>query len=784
MLVKGDEEMSYDNREAQTKNSPIVKRGVAVLGIVVICMIVCVVKLLFLTSTSYGEKWRGVAEDIQTKDQQITASRGTIYDCNMEVLAQSASTKTISVDPSLITVNTTGEDGKVTQGNIDVLVNGLAEILDLDSAELRETLLSYKESGKRYYKVMSQVENNKIEELEEYIEAKANIKDEKGNNIGIDISSVITYTSDSKRYYPKNELASTLIGFTNGDGEGVYGIEAYYNDTLKGVNGRKISKTTSRWVDLPDSEAQEYAVSNGQNLVLTLDSEIQKILQDALKSSLEETNAKGVYGIVMNTKTGAILAAANLPDYDPNSPSEILYPSLVEYFKENGKNSEKENPETTAQQDQWNNKSFSEFYYPGSVYKVFLVAGALEEGVITENTTYNCTGTITYKDETKKDAYTTGHGLETPETLLVNSCNCFSVKVGLEMGVDLFFKYFEAFGFTEKTGIDVAGEGSPSNYTYVDPDVSFTYADLMSASFGQANTVTPLQVITAISAIGNGGKLMTPYVVAKTTDSNGNTVSETTPTVKRQVVSESTAATVASYMRSVVKSGTGKNANVPGYKVAGKTGTSEKVDSKKEDGTYEHIASFAGFAPYDDPEISVIIVIDAPQSAQYYGSEIATPVAYEVIEKTLEYMGVEPEYDDDEIASMTVETPDCVGQSAEDIEEKLEDEGFTVKVIGSGETVLTQTPEAGKSIYSNGYIALYTDTDTASQKVKVPDFTGLSVKETMNVAKMYGLNVKISGASTDTSGVAAYKQDRDAETEVDIGTVITVSFRTTGGTAD
>lgn len=777
--------MSYNNRSKLDRNSLTAKRGVIVFFLISgLLMFICLFKLFFLTSTSYGDTWRGLAEDILTKDQTLTAQRGTIYDCNMEVLAQSADTKEVSIDPSLVTEDSVDSAGKKKEGNINVLVNGLSKILGLDSDELRETILSYKNAGKRYYKIASQVENDKIEEIKAYITAKKNEKDSEGNNIGIDISNVVIYTSDSKRYYPKNELASTLLGFTNGDGEGVYGIEAYYNDILKGVDGRKISKTTSRWVDLPDSEVQEYQVNDGQNLVLTLDSEIQTILQDALKSSLEETNAKGVYGIVMNTKTGAILAAANLPDYDPNSPSNILYPSLVEYFKENGKESEKANPETTAQQDQWNNKSFSEFYYPGSVYKVFLVAGALEEGVITENTTYNCTGTITYKDETKKDAYTTGHGLETPETLLVNSCNCFSVEVGLKMGIDLFFKYFEAFGFTEQTGIDVAGEGSPSNYTYVDPDVSFTYADLMSASFGQANTVTPLQVITAVSAIGNGGKLMTPYVVAKTTDSNGNTVSETTPTVKRQVISESTAATVASYMRSVVKSGTGKNANVPGYKVAGKTGTSEKVDSKKEDGTYEHIASFAGFAPYDDPEISVIIVIDAPQSEQYYGSEIATPVAYEVFEKTLEYLGVEPEYDDDEIASMTVETPDCVGQSVEDIEEKLESEGFTVKVIGSGETVLTQTPEAGKSIYSNGYIALYTDTDTASQKVKVPDFTGLSVKETMNVAEMYGLNVKISGASTDTSGVAAYKQDKDAETEVDIGTVITVSFRTTGGTAD
>ncbi len=773
------------NESAHNRNSLMSKRGVIIFCMLCgFCMFLCAFKLFLLTSTPYGDTWRGVAEAVQTKDQQITAGRGTIYDRNMEILAQSAFTKEISVDPSLITVNSVDKDGKMTEGNINVLVNGLAEILGLDSEKLRETLLSYKESGKRYYKIASQVENDKIEELEAYIEAKKNVKDAEGNNIGIDISDVIMYTSDSKRYYPKNELASTLLGFTNGEGEGVYGIEAYYNDTLKGVNGRKISKTTSRWVDLPDSEVQMYDVSDGYNLVLTLDSEIQTILQDALKSSLEETNAKGVYGIVMNTKTGAILAAANLPDYNPNSPSEILYPSLVEYFKNNGKEEEKANSETTAQQDQWNNKSFSEFYYPGSVYKVFLVAGALEEGVITENTTYNCTGTITYKDETKKDAYTTGHGIETPETLLVNSCNCFSVDVGLKMGAELFFKYYEAFGFTEKTGIDVAGEGSPSNYTYIDPDVSFTYADLMSVSFGQSNKVTPLQVITAISSIGNGGKLMTPYVVEKITDSNGNTVSETTPTVKRQVISEETAATVASYMRSVVKSGTGKNANVPGYKVAGKTGTSEKVDSRKEDGTYEHIASFSGFAPYDDPEISVIIVIDAPQSAQYYGSEIATPVAYEVIEKTLEYLGVEPEYDDEEIASMTVETPDCVGQSVETVKEQLEGEGFTVKVIGSGETVLTQTPEAGKNIYSNGYIALYTDTDTASQKVKVPDFTGLSVKETMNVAKMYGLNVKISGASTDTSGVAAYKQDKDAEIEVDIGTVITVSFRTTGGTAD
>ena len=349
------------------------------------------------------------------------------------------------------------------------------------------------------------------------------------------------------------------------------------------------------------------------------------------------------------------------------------------------------------------------------------------------------------------------------------------------MGVDTYFKYFQAFGFTEKTGVDLAGESTPRvGVTYHDPEVSFSYSDLCSASFGQSIALTPLQVVTAISAIGNGGKLMQPYVVAKQVDADGNTVSETQPTVKRQVVSEATAKKVASWMEKVVSDGTGKNAYVAGYHVCGKTGTSEKLGSSED----AYIGSFSGFAPLEDPEISVVIIIDEPQGGTYSGGVVAAPVAGQVIEKTLQYLGVEPTYSEDEVSLLTTSVPDLVGKTTSDAKTSLSDTDYTVKVIGNGSTVISQSPESGYPTSENGVIILYTEQDAERETVTVPDFTGLTISQANKLALSRGLNIKISGSISGESDILAYKQDVASGTQTDAGTVINVYFRTTSGVSD
>lgn len=749
--------MAVKRKDGMSKNSLTAKRGVILLFLfTVILMGACILRIGYL-SVIKGEEYREKAEQQQLSVSSLNASRGTIYDCNMNVLAQSASVWLVYVNPS-----------KIDEANKADVVNGLGDILGVDKETLSASI--DKNSSYGYLKVKSQIEYAQKSALEDYISENG-------------LVNVICIDPDVKRYYPNASLASTVLGFTGTDGDGLYGLEYYYNDILTGTDGRIVTALDGKQNELMDAYEIVYEADEGVNLKLTVDSEIQTILEEALTSAIKETGAENVYGIVMNTQTGAILAMANLPDYDPNNPSKITSEEVLAEIEAAQTDEEKDKLTSNARYSQWKNKSIADFYVPGSVFKVFLVSAGLEEGVITDNTTYTCYGTISTAGRTIKDYNPTGHGLETPRKLLVNSCNTFSVSVGQMIGTSLFYKYYEAFGFTEKTGIDLSGEGTPvAGVTYYSPDISFSLSDLASASFGQGNSVTPLQIITAISAIGNGGYLMTPYIVEQTLDADGNVLSETAPTVKRQVISESTASLVADYMKDVVntKSGTGKNAYVAGYSVAGKTGTSEKLSA----GEGVYIASFAGFAPYDDPVISVVIIIDEPKGANYSGGAIAAPVAGEVFEKTLKYLGVEPTYTEAELAGMTVQTPDVTGKALASAQKELESEGYTVRVIGDGSSVISQSPEAGRATPANGVIVLYTQSDLKKETAIVPDFTGLTVSQANKLAVSRGLNIKISGSSATSSEVVAYRQETASGTEVEQGSVITVYFKTTVGVGD
>ena len=753
-------------QQEMRRGSGTAKRGVFLFFVMMIAILgVCFGRIAYIVIVK-GDEYREKAENQQLSDTVIPAARGTIYDRNMNILAQSANAWIVCVNPS-----------KVTDNNRDKVLDLLCEYLGEDRAALAQKISD--NAGYRYLRIKSKVEHNVKQPLMEAIAAADEAAEKADQYLGL--SQAIFTDSDTKRYYPNGSLASTIIGFTGTDGNGLYGLENLYDETLKGTDGRMVTAKDGRQVKVDNAYETTYEAKPGANLVLTIDSEIQTILESALETALRDNNALNVYGIVMETKTGALLAVANLPDYDPNTPYEILYPELTEYFAENGTEKEKEDPVAAARMEQWKNKSIADFYYPGSVYKVFLVSGAYEEGVIDENTSYTCYGTITVRDRTIKDFNPTGHGTETPCTLLVNSCNCFSVYVGQQMGAEMYYKYFQGFGFAERTGVDLSGESTPMvDVTYHDPDVSFTYSDLASASFGQSISVTPLQVVTAISAIGNGGYLMQPYVVERELDSRGNAVKITEPQVKRQVISKETAATVAGWMEEVVNDGTGKNAYVAGYRVAGKTGTSEKLGVAED----AYIASFSGFAPADDPEISVVIIIDDPKGDSYSGGVIAAPIAGEVIEKTLQYLGVEPTYSGSDAESMTIAAPQLVGLSVEEARSKLQDYDYTYRIVGEGGAIVSQMPEAGRFTPVNGVMVLYTEQVSERESTVVPDFTGLTIYQANRLAVENDLNLRIAGSNADESSVVAYKQEIAPNTKVECGAIVTVTFRTTSGIHD
>lgn len=737
---------TYQNNKSETA-----RRGVyLLLFFAVVCLGACVLRIGYLTLIK-GDAYKSKAEAQQLSVKTLDATRGTIYDSKMNVLAQSASVWLVYVNPS-----------KVDDENRQKVIDGLVNVLHLDREEIAAKLKANENYG--YLKVKGQIEYAEKSALSDYITDN-------------ELYGVINIDPDTKRYYPNGDLASTVIGFTGNDGNGLYGIEYYYDEELTGTNGRIVTAKDGKQMELKNSFETTYDAVQGTNLVLTIDSEIQTILENALKTAIAENGATNVYGIVMDPQTGAVLAQANFPDYDPNDPYTIhdaATQAELDLIKDEG---EKQNAITEARFSQWKNKSISDFYEPGSVFKVFLVSGAMEEGVIDENTSYYCEGTVNIVDRTIKDYNPVGHGYETPKTLLVNSCNTFSVYVGQKMGVDLFYKYYDAFGFTEKTGIDLAGEGVPvANITYHSPEISFSTSDLASSSFGQSISVTPLQIITAVSAIGNGGKLMTPYIVAKKLDNAGNIIQETKPTVKRQVISEKTAATVASYMEEVVNSGTGTNAYVAGYHVAGKTGTSEKLTSKD----VVYLASFAGFAPREDPKVAVVIVIDEPSGDSYSGGVIASPIAGEVIEKTLRYLGIEPSLSEEEMTSMTANAPDVIGMTVAEAERAVRAQKFSVRVLGNGDKVIDQVPEADRRMPVNGVVVLYTEDENYDEYAEVPDFTGLTMWQANQLAVSSGLNLKISGGSYNGTDSVAYKQEYDPGDEVFYGSTITVYFSAKG----
>ncbi len=702
-----------------------------------------------------AEKFKVYAESGQLSDTELPADRGVIYDSNMEVLAESASAWLVFVNPSQIE----DKDQRV------LISKGLAKILKDENLTWKDIYNKIGNKNYGYVKIKGKIEYNTKTKIQEFINEE-------------NLYGKVCIDPDTKRYYPYGNFASTVIGMTNVDSEGRMGIELKYNDILTGVPGRIITARDGHSDLMETNYETKFDAEQGTSLVLSLDKTIQHYLEKGLYQAVIDNEATSAYGIVMDVNTGAVLAMATMPDYDLNNPSVITDKEVLKKLSK----IKDEEEYALAYNEQvymmWRNKVVSDTYEPGSVFKIFTAAAGLEEGVVTPDFTYNCTGGIQVADNRIHCHKREGHGVQTVTQGLVNSCNPLYITIGQKLGTERFYKYFEAFGFTETTKLDLPAEANPvAGVTYHEKR-KMGLPQLSSSAFGQTFQVSAIQMITAVSAIANGGKLMEPYVVAKQLDQAGNTIYERTPTVKRQVISESTAKTVLGMMEQVVDGGTGRNAYIPGYRVAGKTGTSEKLTV---DG--EYIASFVGCAPADDPQIAVLIIIDEPQVDNHGGGAIAAPVAGVVIEETLKYMNVEPVYSDEELAKLNASTPDVNGMTVSAAKATLSKLNFNARVVGDGEKVVSQYPAKDQSIPLGGVVILYTEAGSSSTTSTVPELTGLTISEANQRAINSGYNIKVAGATFDGQ-VVSYRQSIEKGAKAELGSTITVYFKATSGVED
>lgn len=714
-----------------------------------------------------SEQYKEQAEKNQLHDTEVSAERGIIYDANGTVLAKSASVWKVYIRPNRID----NEDFK------NDLCRKLSEITGIEIESIKDKA---DKSGYAYLVVKRQIELEEKKAIADLLEKCYTCivleENEDGTlkNVEKDIyySSVIGLDPDVKRYYPYSTLASNVIGFTGTDDIGRSGVELKYDTTLTGTPGRIITAQNGKSDVMSQEFETYYDATQGTSLVLTIDEVIQRYLEDSLEQAYVDSKGAGAYGIVMDVNTGAIKAMASMPDYDLNAPQTLSEKEQADL--------EEEYPEDIAARNQarnnllyskWRNFIVSDSYEPGSVFKTVTAAAILEENIATPETTFTCTGKVQVEDRTMRCHKRIGHGFQTFTQGLMNSCNPFFITYGQKLGSEKFYEYFEAFGFTEKTGIDLPAESSPvAGVTYHSLN-SMGIVELSSSCFGQSFQVTPIQMVTALACIANGGKLMTPYLVAKQLDQTGNVISETQPKVRRQVISEETANTVAEMMEAVVSIGTGKNAYVSGYRVAGKTGTSQKLGKK---GSY--VSSFGCFAPANDAEIAVLILIDEPVG-QINGGQICAPVAAQVIEKTLEYMNVERQYTDKELELLDVTAPNFIGQSVGEAKSQLKQNGMEVKVVGKGETVTAQMPAYNQTMPQNGVMVLYTEAEAERLTVTVPDLRMMTVSQANKYALAAGLNIKISGNALNAGELVSYDQSYEPGEEVEYGKTITVYFK-------
>ncbi len=712
-------------------------------------MIIFCFALIFLTGrvawlqTVDGAFLKKAATQQQTRDNVITSKRGTIYDRNNKELAVSASVEMVTVSPNEIK----------KAGSAELVAKELAEILSLSYDDV------YKKVTKNsaYEIIKRKVESEQTDQIR-----KLKTDDETKKAF-----AGVSLEEDTKRYYPYGSFASHVLGFTGTDNQGLYGVENAYDDELSGVSGRVISVKNAVGVDMPYKYEQKFDSQDGYNIVLTIDETIQHFAEKHLEQAYEENlPAKGAFAIVIAPKTGEILAMATKPDFDLNSPYEITSEEVLSSIA-----ALPEDEQTKARNDAlyslWKNKAVTDTYEPGSVFKILTYAMALEEGVVSINDTFNCSGGLVVGPHTIHCWKTAGHGHETLKQGLQNSCNPVLMELGSRLGVDNFRRYFSLFGMNSKTGFDLVGETSGVFFA----EGAMHEVELATSSFGQTFQVTPLQLAAAISAVVNGGNLYKPHIVKALTDENGAVVKSFEPELVRKIVSEQTSEIMRDFMEGVVTEGTGKSAKVEGYRIGGKTGTSEKQPR----GEHKYVASFLGVAPADDPELLCIVAIDEPTGELYQGSQIAAPVVRNILEDTLRYMGFEKKLEGDELVAMQSNVPEIRGFGTVEATKQLKDEGFDVRVVGEGEIVQQQLPKPGATLAKGSTVIIYTD-DSEVAKAVVPDVVGMRLSDARRALANAGLNIEVLGAAEDSASSPASKQDPPAGTEVSPATTVRVEF--------
>ncbi len=732
---------------------------VVIIPILIFTAYVCYV--LFNTAIVKAEYYRSKANTQQLDSFVINANRGTIYDTNNKILAQSSTVWTVIISP--------GDINKNEPEKRELIVKTLSDILDVDYDKLNKASLNF---DNRYYIVKNKVEKPEVDKISEFMAE---------NELN---SFSIVLSEDSKRYYPNDTLAASIIGFTNYDNKGVYGIEAYYDEYLQGIDGRVVTAKDASGNAMPYDYETRYDATNGNSLVLTLDSVLQHYLEKNLDATVSQHKvANRATGIIMNCKTGAILAMATSPGFNLNSPAslsdsdEAKLTEMEEALKEAGLTEEEidnqiSEKESVYRETQWKNKAITELYYPGSVFKVITCASALEEELVNLNSTFYCPGVVTVADTRIHCWSTGGHGTLTLQEAITKSCNPAFIEIGQMLGVHKFSSYFESFGFTQKTGIDLPGEAGS---LYV-PESRMGPVELASSSFGQTNKITPIQMICAYAAAVNGGYLVTPYIVDKIIDNSGNVIQTTDTQIKRQVISEETSKQMRSILKNVVETNGGANAYVAGYSIGGKSGTSQKIDDYSY-ANMRYVSTFCAFTPAEDPEIIMLVVVDEPMNGQYYGSAVAAPVVSAVFKESLEYLGIYPQYTAEELAEQNATVPYLINYSSLEATTKLNTLGLNAKFIGDTEngSVLRTVPAAGMSIPKDGTVVIYLE-ETESLTTTVPDVTGYTVAQANNAITNAGLNISLSGGAIDNDKAIASYQSVEAGTEVNQGTVVEVSF--------
>ncbi len=738
---------------------------------------------IYKVSVKESKKWQTLANSQQLTSTTVTASRGTIYDSHNQVLAQSATVYTVYADCTMLWEFINGKDKKITEYQIAIA----SEDDEDERAKLTEKMSKIKPSAQTYRELcdfisdvlkipVADFEKDIADASNQYVILKKEVEKTDADKIEKFLSENdldgIRCSPTTKRFYPQNSLAANVIGHTDYDGIGIYGLEAYYDDYLSGIDGRIITASDKFGSEIPYKYKQSYEAQDGASLYLNIDVNVQYYLEKAMAECVAENKPRErACGIIMNPKTGQVYAMATNYSYDPNKPAEITDPAIASKLAGlDSESKEYQNERLTAWSIQWKNKAISELYIPGSVFKVITGSAALEEKAITLEDTFFC-GTHLKVEDTDFHCWSeTDHGGQTLQQAMTNSCNPAFIQIGQRLGFDNFFKYLNAYGFNELTGIDLPGEA----YSFTQDPGSAGLVELASMSFGQTNKITPIQMITAYSAVINGGYLVTPQVVNRITDSNGNIVKDNSTVVKRQVISEQTSASMRDILENVVISAPGSNSYIQGYRIGGKSGTSQKIDLGAQGETI-YVASYCAFAPADDPEVIMLFMCDEPTGENFYGSQVAAPVCSKVLGEVLPYLGFFPEYTDEELAELEVSVPNVEYRNIEEAKKTVTDMGLLVTVVGSGDTVLRQSP-MGATVQRGGSVVLYTDNTTPAEMVAVPNVEGLSKEYARELLHSVGLNMTVDGTlGASDANVYATANAMTGRT-VPVGTAIPVAF--------